>query len=174
MTEHQPKLLKESTRGPVFEFGPGWGTKTKKWLKKYILASNCTLCRNARYILLAGIIILIFGGPWLKRLIGTPENTTLTGQIKIAEVVQSGDSKIKLARHILADYLAQSPATILSNGQKVFIETILGQKIDSNIFRAGANIEFASDDIKSAIAQSQSLTPCQLQRWERAAKLVKF
>ena len=179
MTDLQPKLLKNPERqqvsgGPVFEFGPGWGTKTKKWWKKYILASDCSLCRNTRYILLIGVIILIVGWPQFKKTSDWQPQDPLISQIKIAEIVQTGDSKIKLARRILSDYLAQSPEPGLTNGQRVFIETVLEQDIASDTFRTGANIEIAADDIKSAIDKSKLLTPSQLQRWESAAKNIKF
>lgn len=191
MTDQQPKLLKdpehnqvsglptipahtEQTGGPVFEFGPGWGAKTKKWCKKYLLAGNCALCRNTRYILIAGVIILIAGWPQFKKMSNRQPQDSLTGQIKIAEIVQNGDSKIKLARRALSNYLAQFPDNTLTKGQKIFIETVLGQEIANNAFRAGANIEIAADDIESAIDKSKLLTPSQLQRWEAAAKGIKF
>lgn len=185
MTDYQPKLLKHPEHqpalgGPIFEFGPGWGARTKKWFKKYIIASDCTLCRNTRYILLAGIVILIIGWPQFKKMPYRQPQNSLTGlastagQIKIAEVVQSGDSKIKLARRALSNYMAQFPELSLTNGQKVFVETVLGQKIASDIFLAGTNIEIATNNIKSAIDESKLLTPSQLQRWEAAAKGVRF
>lgn len=184
MITNQPILLNQPTNkqqhrqqhpsGPIFEFGPGWGHKTKKWLKKYILAGDCLLCRNTRYILIAGIIILIIGWPQFKKMSHRQPQDSLTGQIKIAEIVRTGDSKIKLARRALADYLAQFPDPALTNGQKVYIETVLGQEIDSNDFRTGNNIELSTNDIKSVITQSKSLSSSQLQRWEAAAKGVKF
>lgn len=167
---HQQFLL----GGPVFEFGPGWSVKTKKWFKKYVLGGNCALCRSSRYVLFFGLVILIFGGPQLKQLVSGPPKQTLTGQIKISETVQRGDSRIKLTRRALANYLAQFPDPVLTNGQKVFIETSLGQEITNDVFRTGVNVEFEIDDIESAIKKSKSLTPSQLQRWENAAKGVKF
>ncbi|MEK7151400.1 MAG: hypothetical protein AAB784_01640 [Patescibacteria group bacterium] len=179
MSEHQPKLLDtkashQSSNGPIFEFGPGWGAKTKKWLKKYILGGNCSLCRNTRYILLIGVIILIFGGPQLKNFVAKQPVNTLTGQIKITEIIQSGDSKIKITRKALSEYLIRFPNIKLTNGQKVFIETVLGQKIDDNSMRVGLSIDISFVDIESAIKASGSLTQSQLTRWEAAAKQVKF
>lgn len=174
-----PNPIKSSRRqdtpsGPVFDFGPGWGHKTKKWFKKYILGGKCTLCRATRYVFLLGIIILIFGGPQLRVFFDGHDNQKLTGQLIISEVIQSGDSKIKLARRALADYLTKLPDPTLTNGQKVYIETILGQEIDNDNFRAGNSIEFPTDHIKSIIEKSKLLTPSQLQRWDAAAKGVKF
>lgn len=161
-------------QGPIFEFGPGWGAKTNKWFKKYILASSCSLCRNTRYILLAGVIILIIGWPQFKKMSNRQPQDAPAGQIKTAEIVQIGDGKIKFARRVLANYLAQSPELNLTNGQKVFIETALGQSIANNAFHAGNNIEIAADNIKSVIEKSKLLTVSQLKRWEAAARKVKF
>ena len=179
MTLGKQKLLKlqegqQILGGPIFDFGPGWGTKTTKWFKKYIFGPKCTLCRATRYILLFGAMLLVFGGPQLRQFINDKKPDTLTGQIKITEVVRPGDSKIKLARRALADYLYQHPDATLTNGQKVNVETVLGQKIISKDFRTGNDIEFSADDIKSAIEKSKTLTPYQLQRWEDADKSVKF
>ena len=179
MVGHQLKLLRHPDRGrppggPVFEFGPGWGAKIKKWSKKYLLGGNCTLCRVTRYVLLFGVVILVFGGPQLKEQFGKQHKQKLAGQIKIAEVVNVGDSRIKLARRALSDYLAKFPDPTLGNGHKVFIETTLGQELDDDAFRVGTSIDFVVDDIKSAIEKSRSLTPYQLQRWEDSARKVKF
>ena len=174
--KHQPQLVdnRQKSNGPVFEFGPGWGAKTKKFLKKYALGGDCSLCRDTRYVLLAVIIILVVGWPYFKKMAGQQQPEPLTGQIKIAEVVQPGDSKIKFARRALADYLAESPDITLTNGQKVFIETILGQGITSDTFKTGASIEFPAETMKSAIAKSKSLSPSQLKYWEAAAKGIRF
>lgn len=176
---HQPKLSNESdgqlkSNGPVFEFGPGWGAKTKKWFKKYIVASDCSLCRNTRYILLAGIVVLTISWPYFKKTADQQSQDKLTGQIKIAEVVRPGDSKIKLARRALSNYLTQFPDQNLTNGQRVFIETVLGQGLVNDTFKTGINIEFPADTIKSAIEKSKLLSPSQLKYWESAAKGIKF
>lgn len=179
MIEQQPKLLKDPgnqqiSKGPVFEFGPGWNVKTKKWFKKYILGGTCTLCRATRYVLLFGIIILLFGGaPW-KQSADTPAKDSLKGQATIAEAVQGGDSRIKLARRALSDYLVRFPGPILSGGQKIYIETTLAQKVVSGALTVGTKIEFLVEDLKLAIEKSKSLTSSQLRRWEAAAKSVKF
>ena len=174
--KHQPQLVdnRQKSNGPVFEFGPGWGAKTKKFLKKYALGGDCSLCRDTRYVLLAVIIILVVGWPYFKKMAGQQQPEPLTGQIKIAEVVQHGDSKIKLARRALTNYLAQSPDVSLTNGQRVFIETIIGQDIANDRFKTGTNIDFSADTLKSLIAKSKSLSPSQLKYWETAAKGIKF
>ena len=114
------------------------------------------------------------GWPYFKKMAGQQQPEPLTGQIKISEVVQPGDSKIKLARRAMTNYLAKSPDVLLTNGQKVFIETILGQDLVNDTFKTGMNIEFPADTLKSAIEKSKLLSPSQLRYWEQAAQGVKF
>ena len=172
----QPHLVGSS--GPVFEFGPGWGAKSKQWLKKYILGGNCTLCRTVRYVMLFAFILLILLGPRFQSTDNSDDSSDKESGVPtkavIAETVIKGDSKIALARRVLTDYLSQFPDSTLTNGRKVYIETVLGQKISSGVFHAGASIEFLHDDIKFAIENSKLLSPSQLKRWEKAAKKVKF
>lgn len=184
MTSHQPKLmngpdsgglahpkLQRSEGGPVFEFGPGWGTKTKKWFRKYILAADCSLCRNTRYILLAGVVILIFFGPYIQRLETQPE-------IKIPEtmgvIVGAGDSRTALARRAVTDYLADSGDLNLSAGQKVFMETKLVQFVADEVLRSGQIIEFEIEVIHNLGHEAELLSPAALKKWEEYAKKVKF
>mgnify|MGYP001589209612 CR=1 FL=1 len=169
MTEHQQKLLK--TGGPVFEFGPGWGAKTKKWFKKYVLAADCPLCRNTRYILIIGLVFIIFFGPRLELWMNPKKQAPAQAAI-IKVLVQKGDSKTKLARRALVDYLVKSPEE-LTGGQKIFIENILSRKITTGL-KVNGNIEFATEDIRSALNESKTLTPFQLQKWEEYSKRVSF
>ncbi len=179
MTEHQHKSVKHEHHqpiflgGPVFEFGPGWGAKVKKWIKKYLFGGHCTLCRATRYILLFGLMLLIFGGPQLKSLLDSKKQQALIDENKITETVQSGDSKIKLARHALTDYLGKFSDTTITNGQRVFIETVLSQTITEEL-KPGILIKLDFENIKTLIEQSRLLTPSQLQKWEDYAKGIKF
>lgn len=176
-SEHQPKLLKnleKSLGGPVFEFGPGWGHKTKKWFKKYILGGKCTLCKSTRYILLLGAIILIFGGPQLREYFDDRENQKLTGQITISEVVQTGDSKTHVARRAVTEYLKKSDDLTLTPGQRIFVEAKLIQSINNYDFRVGQTIEFDPEQIHLLGHEAESLSPATLQKWEKYAREVKF
>ncbi|MBI2669569.1 MAG: hypothetical protein HYX20_00230 [Candidatus Yanofskybacteria bacterium] len=159
--------------GPVFEFGPGWGVKVKKWSKKYIFGGDCTLCRTTRYALFFGIVVLLFGGPQIRSFLDGQKQQALISEIKITETAQIGDSKIKLTRRALAGYLGKFTNTTLTNGQKVFIETVLSQTIVDEL-KPGAQIDFNFENIKTLIEQSRLLTPSQLQKWEDYAKSVKF
>lgn len=169
-TGKQPELL---TGGPVFEFSPGWEVKIKKWFKKYILGGNCALCRATRYVLLFGVVVLLFGGPQIRTFLDGQKQRALISETKITETAQSGDSKIKLARRALADYLDKFTDTTITKGQKVFIETVLSQTITDEL-KPGTRVDFDFENIKTLIEQSRLLTPSQLQKWEEYAKKVKF
>lgn len=179
MIAYQHKSPKPNNRqqtlsgGPVFEFGPGWGVKVKKWFKKYLIGGNCTLCRATRYVLLFGVLMLLFGGPQIKLFLNGQKQQALISETKITETAQLGDSKIKLARRALANYLGKFTDTTLTNGQKVFIETVLSQTITDEL-KPGTRIGFDFENIKNLIEQSRLLTPSQLQKWEDYAKKVKF
>src|SRR3989344_9472684 len=159
--------------GPVFDFGPGWGVKIKKWFKKYLIGGDCTLCRATRYVLLFGILVLLFGGPQIRSFLNGQRQQALISETKITETAQLGESKIKLSRRALAGYLDKFTDTTLSNGQKVFIETVLSQTITDEL-KPGTRIDFDFENIKTLIEQSRLLTPSQLQKWEDYAKSVKF
>ncbi|MBI2063255.1 MAG: hypothetical protein HYT61_03425 [Candidatus Yanofskybacteria bacterium] len=181
--DHRALFLKSGTSGlnapggkssgPVFEFGPGWGSKIKKWFKKYILGGHCTLCRATRYVLLFGLVLLVFGGPQLKSLLDSKKQQALISETRITETAQSGDSKIKMARRALTGYLNKFTDTTVTNGQRVFIETVLSQTITDEL-KPGAQIDFDFKSVETLIEQSRLLTPSQLQKWEDYAKKVKF
>lgn len=156
--------------GPIFEPGPGWGGKLKKWIKKYILGGDCSLCRATRYVLIFGIVFLLLMAPKINE---KKQPTPIT-ENNISEIVRPGDGRIHLARRMLANYLAQNTETQLLNGQKVFIETILSEAILKEAVRAGNKVEIETDEIKKAIGKSESLTASQLQKWGKYAEIVKF
>lgn len=194
MTEYQPKLLKPgesvspnsdgqnpsgsngpvspSIGGPIFEFGPGWGTKIKRWLKKYVLASDCPLCRNTRYVLIAGVIILIFFRPQLKPFTNQKEPVIATTTINT--IVQKGDSKTTVARRILADYLKSSQDLSLSAGQKVFVETKMVKLMANVALQVGQTVELRIEDVHKLGHQAESLSPSALKKWEGYARHIKF
>lgn len=151
--------------GPIFEPGPGWGRKLKKWAKKYILGGDCTLCRATRYILVFGVIVLVVAWPKFH----TPPS--ITKEIKVVETVRPRDGKTHLARRMLAQYLTQNQDTQISKAQKVFIETALREKITAELV-AGNIIELADEEIKEAVEKSKMLSPFQLKKWELYAEAV--
>jgi hypothetical protein len=156
--------------GPVFEPGPGWGGQLKKWSKKYILGGDCALCRATRYVLVFGVVVLIMAWPQLN------QPTRLVGENqKIVETVQPKDGKTQLARRILARYLSQNANPKLSNGQKVFVETILKEKIpDQAVKKIGSPVELSYDEIEKALGQAALLSSFQLKRWEAFSQKVSF
>lgn len=159
---------KYTAPGPIFEPRPGWGGKLKKWAKKYILGGDCTLCRNARYALVFGIVVLIIMTPKINEK-KQPSPITESG---FSETIRHGDGQTHLARRILAKYLAKNTEIDLNEGQKIFIETILREAIP-DILKTGNEVKLESNQIKTAIEKSELLTPSQIHQWEKYTKIVK-
>src|SRR3989338_188239 len=161
------------TNGPVFEFGPGWGDKTKQWIRKYILAADCSLCRNTRYVFVAAILIIIAVWPQFKKM-ADQQRSQYIDQLNISDTVKQGDGKIKVSRRILANFLSSWPDPELSKAQMVFIETLLSKEIPDYKFEKDSTIGLPAELIKSTILKSKSLSPTQIQYWNDAAKNVSF
>src|SRR3989344_4231515 len=160
---------KYTAPGPIFEPGPGWGEKLKKWSKKYILGWDCTLCRATRFVLIFGIVFLILARPGVNP---QREQAEVDGNL-IIETVRPRDGQTHLARRVLATYLEQEKIE-LTGGQKIFIENTLSAKIPEKLIEIGKKITIDAGEIKSAINQSKLLTASQLNKWEKYAKRVKF
>ena len=156
--------------GPIFEPGPGWGGRLKKWSKKYILGGNCTLCRATRYVLVFGIVFLL--AAWPK--INLPKSSVLES-LEIVEIVQPKNGQTHLARRILAKYLNQNQTLELTNGQKIFIETVLREQIpDDALDQIGSQVKIKSEEIKKLVNQAKQLSPLQLKKWEGYSQRVNF
>lgn len=151
--------------GPVFEPGPGWGEKLKKWSKKYILGGNCALCRATRYVVVFGIVFLAIAWPKLN----TPPS--VREESKIVETVRHKDGKTHLARRGLVQYLEQNPEIKITKAQKVFIETSLREKILGEL-TLGNTVEITTKEVEQAVEQAKLLTPLQLKKWEFYAEAV--
>lgn len=80
------------------------------------------------------------------------------------ETAVSGDSKTRLARKALANYLEKNPDSALSAEHKIYIEDYLRKQVkhDGGV-RIGTSVEFSKDLIKSAIESSKTLNEKQLQ-----------
>lgn len=90
----------------------------------------------------------------------------------ISESVKPGDSKTSLARRALADYLAQH-VTILTPGQKIFIETNLAGRLSDSL-TIGGQINFAVNEVLDLINQAQNLSTATLNKWQSYANKVRF
>ncbi len=157
--------------GPIFEPGPGWGGKLKKWFKKYVLGGDCTLCKATRYVLVFGVLVLIVAWPKFNALKQSPAPT----ENKITETVGLNDGKTQLARKILAKYLSQNTNLNPSKAQKVFMETVLREKIpDEATKKIGNEVELNYNEIEQVINLSNLLSPLQLKKWEGFAQRVNF
>ena len=154
--------------GPIFEPGPGWGGRIKKWSKKYILGWDCSLCRATRFVLIFGIIFLILAGPRINN-----QEQVEVAKNTVTETVQPGDGQTHLARRLLAKFLGQNKEISLTKGQKVFIENVLSEKVPKALLVVGQNIPLDLKEIMSAIKEAKLLSPSQLQRWEKYAERVK-
>ncbi len=160
------KLISPGPNGPVFEGGPGWGTKTGVFLRKYF-------AKIILPILIAGILIYGFATRNAAEAPGITDNLTLASPMpsdSIKQAVGRGDSKTVLARRAIIEYLNRFGAESVSAGQKVFVENKLSQEIASVVVKVGGSIEFQIVDIKNAFAESKKLTQTQLRKWEEFAR----
>lgn len=155
----QPK--QPTLKGPVFEPGPGWGFKVKKWLGKYFLKIVLPII-----VVVAALTII------LPKLNSGHKQETESPEV-ITQIVQIGDSRTKIARRALAEYLEAYPDDSLIPAQKVFIENKLQSKLDKHPV-AGTTVNFSLQDIQLVIAQAKTLSPTQLTKWADYAKLVRF
>jgi hypothetical protein len=169
MSEQQPILLREprenrSSEGPVFESGPGWGVKVKKWLGKYFYKVVLPI------IILALIIYGISTRQKPTESISPTETPIAVNNAAISEVVGKGDGMINIARRAIASYLLSNPLEMATPGQRVYAETALAATIDKSTFKIGNTIIFNSDKIKSLLDDSKQLTAGQLIKWDGYAK----
>lgn len=159
-----------TTPGPIFEPGPGWGGRLKKWSKKYILGWDCTLCRTTRYVLVFGVLVLVVAWPKFHA-----PKPPVPEENKITETVELNDGKTQLARKILAKYLDQNTNLNPSKAQKVFMETVLREKIpDEATKKIGNEVGLGESEIEQVINLSNLLSPLQLKKWESYAQRVSF
>lgn len=154
----------------MFEPGPGWGGKLKKWFKKYAWGGSCALCRDTRYVLIFGIVVLLLLMPQINE----KKKTLPAIEDKINEMVRPKDSQTHLARRITAKYLTQNMESELTAGQKVFIETVLRETIPNKQVWAGNRIEIEVGEIKKTIEKAKTLSASQLEKWEKYAERVEF
>jgi hypothetical protein len=164
-TRDEPKKLHQSgalSSGPVFDFGPGWGFYVKRWFGKYLFK-----------IVLPAIVLIAATSIYVSSN-EAENNEQRTAGEKITVAVVRGDSRALLARKALAEYLKENPQETLTGGQKLFIEETLRRKLNNPKLTVGEIIEFAEDDIRSAISQAKQLAPFQLEVWERYARGIKF
>jgi len=167
MKDGQPILLGEANdrkepqepiNGPVFEAGPGWGKKTKDWLKKYFF----------KVVLPVAVAIIIFGvAAGQKDNSGglSIKNEDLLAGPVFSQLVARGDSKTLLARRALGEYLASNPEVKLVLGQKVFLENHLAALIPKIQLSLNQKIEFKTADIEALIDEAKSLTSSQTEKW---------
>lgn len=169
MEERQQQERPLVSGGPVFEAGPGWGQKIKDRLAK-------NFYREILPIIV--VIALVFAGQFFgigrngQESVGQKE-TNLAPE-GISEIIQPSDSKTLLARRALSQYLEANPGEQLTAGQRVFIETLLRNKVDRTFLRVGDVIRFLLNDVRDAVVKAKQLTKFQLEKWEELARRVRF
>lgn len=161
--------MSEKNNGPVFEAGPGWGAKIKTWLGKYFYK-----------VILPIIIIALVAYGIIGRKSNNNNNTNNTNPLEtnifsnnsmaVSETVNKGDGKIIVARRALAQFLSDNTDITLTAGQKVYLETVLSQTIDSNSFTVGQTVSFPEQTILDHIDNAKNLKPGQLDKWEVYAR----
>ncbi len=85
-------------------------------------------------------------------------------EISFVQTAQKGDGVTNLARAALANYLEKNPDSAISAEHKIYIEDYLRKNVDfGKKVYVGTSVEFSKELIKTAISQSKTLTPNQLQ-----------
>lgn len=169
MNPSQPSLLKSPAHkpqltGPVFEFGPGWGARLNKWLKKN--TSKKMLPPISVVVLVLGLFLFLQRDSRIEK----PESQTAN---IIYQTVLAGESKTHITRRAVTEYLKNSDDLTLTPGQRIFVESKLVQSINDSDFRAG-QVEFDAEQIHVLGHEAESLSPATLQKWEGYARGVKF
>ncbi len=157
--------IKFTASGPVFEFGPGWGVKTKTWLRKYFLKVVVPVV-----ILILALILLTRGLDKLSekaQLIITPN----LNKSAIVLTVARGDSWPLLARKAITEYLGQNPDKNFSSGQKLFAEEKLRVQLAvAKSLKTNQQITVSNGEIQSALDQSLLLNKYELVIWNNYAQ----
>ncbi len=163
MDSEQLKLLKEYG-GPIFEAGPGWGFKIKKWLGKNLAGRILPVI--AVLVLAWGLFVII------KAQTAKHANTTAQPD-KIFQIVSAGDSGTLVARKALSAYLKLNPDAQLNPGQRIFIENVLSKEVSGKL-AAGEKKEFDVNTIKTLVSEAKNLSATQLSKWEAYSRGIKF
>jgi hypothetical protein len=154
-----------TANGPVFEFGPGWGAKTKTWLRKYFLKAVLPA------IVFLSVLILLTRS--LDKLSGEAQLTITPGLNKptIVLTVVRGDSWPSLARKAITEYLERDSNKKFSPGQKLFAEEKLRVLLaTAKNLKVNQQITVSSGDIQSALDQALLLNKFELAIWNNYAE----
>ncbi len=89
------------------------------------------------------------------------------------ETAAKGDSKTKLARRALADYLEKNPDASITKEQKIYIEDYLRKNVSTEGgVKIGTTMEFSKSLIQDAISRSKDLNENQLNNLHKYVILV--
>mgnify|MGYP001587483112 CR=1 FL=1 len=156
----------QQTNGPIFEAGPGWGSRVNNWLRKHGLILIL--------IILAIAIPLLSMRYFKNKKFENPlkDNSQIVESFK--EIIQRGDSATLITRRAISSYIASRSDLELSAGQRIYMEEILRKSKQFGKLIVGATIEFTRDEIQAAVEKAKQLTPYQLKVWESYANKIKF
>lgn len=103
----------------------------------------------------------------------TSTATSQETENSFVETAAKGDSRTKLARRSLANYLEKNPDSSLSAEHKIYIEDYLQKRVNNkNHIQIGTSVEFSKSAIQEAIAKSKSLNQNQLKNLHKYAVRV--
>ncbi|MFA4818002.1 MAG: hypothetical protein WC608_04760 [Parcubacteria group bacterium] len=88
------------------------------------------------------------------------------------ETAGKGDSRTKLARMALANYLEKNPDSTLTPEHKIYIEDYLRKNVPPQRVFVGTSLEFSKDLIQNAITKSKTLNDRQLKNLHKYSVLV--
>lgn len=142
--------------GPIFEAGPGWGEKLKKWLSKK--AGRKVIPAVAVAILLWGIASF-FSRPTQK------VSEKVTANQMLAVTVKKGDGAIYIARRALAEYLLGFPEIDLKPEQKIYIDNYFKMKLAEKELVIGQAVEIDKKDLEQAVNEALLLSEAKLKRF---------
>jgi hypothetical protein len=160
-------MSEQKNIGPVFESSPGWGGKTKAWLSKYF------------YKVILPVIIIVLVGYGIASRNGGNVNEDISplesnnfedAQALVSQTIGSGEGRIHVARRAIAWFLSENSDISLTAGQKVYLETVLAQNINKDLFKTGETVTFSDQEILNEIENARNLKPSQLDKWEAYAR----
>jgi len=155
---------------PIFEAVPGWGGKTKKWLKKNLYDKIFPMI--AVLVLLVGIA-KYFSRPNSDEEFVNDSPVQLGDQSKaqiMFVVIQSGEGIVATSRRAVDEYLKSFLEIELAPEQKLYIDNFFTAKFSGIDWKTGTEIEFLEDDMRQAIDEALALPESKLKKFRTYLK----
>ena len=156
------------TSGPIFEAGPGWGSRISDWLRE-----------NWIYVVPAIAVIVLTVAIFSSRENNQKQPNASQSTILVAvapstsfsEIVNKGDSYTTVARRAISLYVATKSDIIA--GQLLYAETILAQKINTQPLIIGSIITIPKILIGETLSSLSSLSEYQRLQWAALQKRLR-